>query len=82
MSASKFPQPLYLTKREYFAAMAMQALLAGDSMPVYTIGQISLELGIANHEYEAAEHWPLLVAKQSVKHADALLSALTSTEQR
>ena len=64
-----------LTKRELFAAMAMQGL-AGDPKtysPEMLFGVIGLP---ADTEYNAATHWPMFVARRSVSMADALLAAL------
>jgi hypothetical protein len=51
-----------MTKREYFAALALQGLLAGD---VYEVGDVDGFAGYAAH-----------YSKSAVSHADALIAAL------
>lgn len=51
-----------MTLRDYFAAKAMQGLLAEGG---------SLEIG-----YVLPAHWPQYIAKRAVSHADALLAEL------
>lgn len=65
-----------LTKREYFAAMAMQGLLMGDGMTPDTIGKAAEMIGVAVKEYDGAKHYPILIAKCATVAADALIEAL------
>jgi len=52
-------------QRAHFAAMAMQGLLTGDTCQ--KIGAFGCEYGNRNHE---------LVAKESLRYADALIEEL------
>ena len=69
-----------LTKREYFAAKAMQGELACmDS--TYSKKDVVLLLGIKEEEYEWKTHYPLFLAKRAVQYADALLLELSTQQE-
>ena len=67
-----------LTKREMFAAMAMQGMLSGeeDRTLTSTVKEAAELLGIPVESYAYTTHYPQLVAKSCVVYADALLDAL------
>jgi len=58
-----------LTKREYFAGLAMQGL-------VYPISEMDIAEGAEHLAYDSPGKTIELAAKLSVKYADALLTAL------
>ena len=58
-----------LTKREHFAAMAMQGQLASLSLQM-------IDLYVSQARDEGMEGARQLIAENSVRHADALLKAL------
>lgn len=64
-----------LTKREMFAAMAMQSNIThpGDCE---SVGEAAKRLGIPVSEYKANTHWPMIVAQDAVLFADALITEL------
>lgn len=66
-----------LTKREYFAALAMQGELAQDNS--YSRSDACLLLGISEPEFRWEVHYPIFLAKRSVQYADALIDALNQT---
>ncbi len=72
-----------LTKRELFAAMAMQGLLScvEERAGPQTVGQCEIVLGLKPCEYRADVHYPMLVAMDACKYADALLAALEQPTQ-
>lgn len=69
-----------LTKRQEFAARAMQGFLSGNGLEGISVKDASRFLGIEESDWEPETHWPLFVAKKSVAHADALLEALSSNQ--
>ena len=56
-----------LTKREYFAAMAMQGIASGKKSPAW-------------YERDTATKWQNLMAKEAVLLADALIEALNKKQ--
>jgi hypothetical protein len=72
-----FPTQYYddgLTKREYFAGLAMQAELTNPSGA--TIKEAAAYIGIEEKDYIWQTHYPILVAKKALAHADELLKQL------
>lgn len=68
-----------LTKRERFAAMAMQGMLASpDGLGLSAIDAKRL-LCIDN--YDAVNHYPALCALMSARFADALIEALNTPKE-
>lgn len=63
-----------LTKREYFAACLMPALMNAEG---FSIGYCAELIGIEVAEYRSHQHWRHVVAALAVQHADALLAAMT-----
>jgi hypothetical protein len=72
-----------LTKREYFAAMAMQGFLANSSETDVSSAYVLQAIGLPKEtKYSFDEHYPKYVSKIAAKYADALLKELeTKTEQ-
>ena len=66
-----------LTKRELFAAMAMQSPVLNETLDAVSLGAAAEELGIPMKDYRCQEHYPLLVARRAVQMADALLAELS-----
>lgn len=60
-----------LTKREHFAALAMQGLLANEKI------QIDLSVGLDELKLSALKEQPRMNAQMAVAHADALIQALS-----
>lgn len=69
-----------LTKREHFAGLAMQGLLSEENSIAQTKTDAAEILGIDPENYDWKTHWPQLVAKVSVQHADALLAELEKSK--
>jgi len=69
-----------LTKREYFAGLAMQGILAYDNGYGYTETEAADYLGIQVSNYNCVVHWPIFVAKMAVEQAEALIAALNKGE--
>jgi hypothetical protein len=66
-----------LTKREHFAAMAMQGLLSNPAEVSVSVIQIFKVLGLPEDtKYLSLEHLPKYLAALSFIHADALLNFL------
>lgn len=66
-----------LTKRQYFAAKAMQGYMANSAETEIPCTYILDVLGLPKDtKYIFTEHYPAYVAKLSVLYADALLDAL------
>ena len=66
--------PYGLTKREYFAAKAMQSLITVQNVP---ISDVRRSLNMPEDEILIWEkHFSMFVAKLAISHADALLEAL------
>lgn len=63
-----------LSKREYFAAMAMnsQAMSTAD----FTLKEVCKRLGINEAQYDPEIHYHQYVAMESVRLADALIEQL------
>lgn len=72
-----------LTKREYFAAMAMQGFMSNSAESENTVAHIRNILGLADDvNYVYKTHYPAFVAKVATIHADALLSELSKPAQQ
>lgn len=69
-----------LTKREYFAAMAMQGLMNCDETG--TVLDAEFELGIPKGTYNYKKHWPMIVALRACGYADALIAELNKEKGR
>jgi len=66
-----------LTKRQYFAAKAMQGYMANSAETEISSTYVLELLGLPKDtKYIFSEHYPAYVAKLSVLYADALLDAL------
>lgn len=66
-----------LTKREYFAARAMQGLLMEPNQGSVSTKHVLKILGIdENTEYDYLVHYPQYLAKLSIVYADELLKQL------
>ena len=75
-------QPTFdkLTKREYFAVLALQSILKHSTWIEFT--QHSQERGIiTNNTLKVAEENSKMIADICVKYADALLARLGENEQ-
>lgn len=71
-----------LSKREYFAAMAMQGYLANSAETDVTTAHVRAVLGLEKEtEYVYAKHYTSYVAKLSVQYADALLTELEKEQK-
>ena len=70
-----------LTKREEFAKAAMQGLLSEENSIAQTKTDAAEILGVDVEDYDWKIHWPQLVAKVAVQHADALLAALEQSNK-
>lgn len=57
--------------RDYFAAKAMQSMQEQRM----TVSDAAAEIGIEPKEYNNKIHWPLVVAANAYKYADAMLEA-------
>lgn len=69
-------QLIGLTKREYFAAMAMQGLISDPSNDELSPDFILMHLGLKDIRYDYPKHFSMYIAKLSVEYADALLKEL------
>lgn len=71
-----------LTKRELFAAMAMQGMMAKleDYLPS-TIKETAEFLGIPTEDYKYDIHMQMVVSRIAVRYADALIEALNKEQQ-
>ena len=58
--------------------MARQGILANEGEQNFSVIDAAEYIGVKGDEYYWQEHYPILVAKKSVAHADALLTALDS----
>ncbi len=68
-----------LTKREYFAAMAMQGILSNSAESSVSTSFVLQELGLPKEtKYVYEEHYTAYVAKVSCAFADALIKQLNS----
>ena len=69
--------PTTSTRREYFAAKAMQGILS-RSRGTATLGEVLKTLGLPEEtEYDFKTHHPKYVAKIAVLYANALLEELS-----
>ena len=78
ITESKIPnQPISLTKREYFAAMAMQSVIQAESEA--SVSSVKTELGLSESEqYVFNTHYPQYISKLSIMYADELLKQLAN----
>lgn len=68
-----------LTKREYFAAMAMQGILADPSMADIPTKEILAKIGVPESiMYQYPKHYAKYISLISVEMADALIEALNN----
>jgi hypothetical protein len=68
-----------LTKREYFAGLAMQGYLSNSAESDMGINHIKKVIGVPNEtEYSFQDHYPKYVAKVSLMYADELLKQLSA----
>ena len=68
-----------LTKREHFAAMAMQAILSNPSESGVPSTYILEQIGLPKETtYIFTEHYPKYIAKISIGYSDELLKQLES----
>lgn len=66
-----------LTKREYFASMAMQGILnGGESIIPSRVSECENALGLEPGSYKYEKHYPALVALSARRYADALIDEL------
>ena len=71
-----------LTIRQEFAKAAMQGLLAfyADASATPSIEQVTKLVGVTPGEYVNEKHWPMFIAQEAVKQADALIAVLNEKE--
>ncbi len=69
-----------LTKREAFAMAAMQAIIPIGASCGGTIADASKILGIQPIEFDQNKHPQMLIARDAVSHADALLAELAKEQ--
>lgn len=75
--------PFGLTKREHFASLAMQGMLADPSQFDVPINFIMDYIGVPRSViYSPEVHYPKYLAKRSVQYADALLAELDGTQTK
>jgi len=67
-----------LTKREHFAAMAMQGHLSNSAESDISASYVRKELGIEDYDFKM--HHPMYVAQLAVRYADALIDELNKTK--
>lgn len=60
--------------REYYAALAMQALLSSNFSP--SEQDLKDVLDIQRGDFDPLVHWPKYIAKRAVTYADALIEEL------
>jgi len=71
--------PFGLTKREKFAAMAMQGILADPSMADTPTKEILAKIGVPESmTYQYPKHYAKYISLISVEMADALIEALNN----
>jgi hypothetical protein len=74
-------QIIGLTKREYFAGLAMQGHLANANESTISSTYVLEALGLPKDtKYSFEEHYTKYIAQISVKYSDALLNELSKTE--
>ena len=76
MHVEPYTAHLGLTKREHFAAMAMQGILANIEEKDFSLVDAAAYIGVETEDYDWRVHYPMLAAKKAVANADALLKAL------
>lgn len=70
-----------LTKREYFAGLAMQGLLSNSEESTIHFSVILKFLGLPKDtQYSFEEHYTKYIAKLSIQYADDLLKELEITK--
>jgi len=70
-----------LTKREQFAMAAMQGIVQTGTAGGHTIKDFERLLGLKDGEYKADVHYPVLIARDAVIQADALLAELAKEQK-
>lgn len=71
-----------LTKREYFAALAMHGILSNPSESDITADFVKTKLGLdKDTKYDPLVHWPMFISMLATKHADALIEQLNKTQK-
>lgn len=66
-----------LTKREYFAGLAMQGILSNPKEGEVTASSVLESIGLdKSTQYSFDEHYPKYIAKTALMYADELLKQL------
>lgn len=68
---------LGLTKREYFAGLAMQSILSGEAIDMKEAQELT-GTEVAGYDYK--KHYKIAVAKKALQYADELLKQISTTE--
>lgn len=69
-----------LTKREWLAGMAMQSIIQVGTAGGATRDDAAKSLGIKVEDYNSDVHYPMLIARDAMIQADALLEQLARTQ--